>query len=184
MAGDLRSAAAARALAHPLRPRLLALLRREGPATASDLARRVGLSSGDTSYHLRQLARFGLIEEDDSQQSGRERWWRAAAPATSLDPRKLRRRDFREAMRAVQQVRLSMHAAAIDALLGASDVPGEWRESLSTSDFELALTPQELGELLDALHKVVAKRSRADAEPGGRRRVRLVIDAVPLVDDQ
>ena len=54
---------AVRALAHPLRLELLDLLRFEGPSTATLLANRVGESSGTTSYHLRQLARYGYIEE-------------------------------------------------------------------------------------------------------------------------
>ena len=66
--------AAVRALAHPLRLELLDLLRFEGPSTATLLAGRVGESSGATSYHLRQLARYGYIEEE--RRSGRERWWR------------------------------------------------------------------------------------------------------------
>src|SRR4051812_14770407 len=53
---------ALRALAHPLRNRLLGLLRLDGPATASRLARVVGESSGATSYHLRQLAAYGFVE--------------------------------------------------------------------------------------------------------------------------
>jgi hypothetical protein len=60
-----------RALAHPLRLELLDLLRFEGPATATLMARRVG----ESSYHLRQLARYGYIEETPCQ-GGRERWRR------------------------------------------------------------------------------------------------------------
>ena len=68
-----------RGLAHPLRVRLLGLLREHGPATASGLARTVGESSGVTSYHLRQLAEHGLVVEDEvPDASRRERWWRAA----------------------------------------------------------------------------------------------------------
>src|SRR4051812_20533989 len=70
---------ALRALAHPLRVRLLDTLRGEGPLTATALARRLGESSGSTSYHLRQLARHGFIEEDTSRGGGRMRWWRHAA---------------------------------------------------------------------------------------------------------
>ena len=64
-----------RALAHPLRIRMLELLREE-PATASILARRLDESTGATSYHLRELERFGFIEEDTERGTGRERWWR------------------------------------------------------------------------------------------------------------
>src|SRR5215467_3907548 len=68
------SAAQLRALAHPLRLQLLQVLQAEGPATASQLGRRLGESSGATSYHLRALHRAGMVEEAEKR-NGRERWW-------------------------------------------------------------------------------------------------------------
>jgi DNA-binding transcriptional ArsR family regulator len=67
-----------RAMAHPLRIRLIGTLVKDGPATASELARRFGESSGATSYHLRILAKYGFIVDDPERNRGRERWWRAA----------------------------------------------------------------------------------------------------------
>src|SRR5215211_4630810 len=77
---------ALRALAHPLRGRLLVALRLDGPATASMLARRYDESSGATSYHLRVLARYGFVEDDPGHDGGRERWWRAAHDFTTWSP--------------------------------------------------------------------------------------------------
>lgn len=71
------------ALAHPLRMRLVALLRSDGPATATRLAERLGESSGLTSYHLRKLAEVGLVVEDADRGTKRERWWRAGHEITS-----------------------------------------------------------------------------------------------------
>ena len=68
---------ALKALAHPLRVRILGSLRRTGPATATVLAGRLGESSGLTSYHLRVLAAHDFVVEDTEQGAGRERWWRA-----------------------------------------------------------------------------------------------------------
>src|SRR3712207_7836256 len=59
------------------RSALLGLLRSEGPSTASKLGQRLGESSGSTSYHLRQLAALGFVEEVPGQGTARERWWRA-----------------------------------------------------------------------------------------------------------
>src|SRR3954471_15102943 len=67
--------AALKALAHPLRVRLLETLSRYGAQTASNLAARLGESSGSTSYHLRQLARHGLVREVEGRGTARERWW-------------------------------------------------------------------------------------------------------------
>ncbi|MGH3491934.1 MAG: helix-turn-helix domain-containing protein, partial [Sciscionella sp.] len=82
-------AAALQSLAHPLRLRLLGLLRLFGPSTATKLAARCGESSGLISYHLRNLADAGLVVQaervdlaDVEQTGGRERWWKAARLTT------------------------------------------------------------------------------------------------------
>ncbi len=67
---------ALKALAHPLRQRILYHLAFAGPATSTSIAETFGESSGSASYHLRQLARFGFIEEDAAKGNHRERWWR------------------------------------------------------------------------------------------------------------
>jgi len=66
-----------RGLTHPIRVRLLAMLQDDGPATASQLGRRLGHSSGVTSYHLRVLADLGFVEDDTERSNGRDRWWRS-----------------------------------------------------------------------------------------------------------
>ena len=71
-----------KALGHPVRLRMLGLLRIEGPATATTLATRLGLNTGATSYHLRQLAQHGFIVEDAERGNARDRWWRAAHQST------------------------------------------------------------------------------------------------------
>lgn len=70
--------AALKALAHPLRMRILDVLGVSGSQTASTLAVKLGESTGATSYHLRALAAQELIVEDTERGSGRERWWRSA----------------------------------------------------------------------------------------------------------
>src|SRR5437764_13961612 len=72
---------ALRALAHPIRLELVGLLRRHGPLTATRAAELLGESSGSTSFHLRQLAKYGLVEEAGGGH-GRERPWRATAMFT------------------------------------------------------------------------------------------------------
>lgn len=78
------------ALAHPVRLDLLTYLMSEGPATASVCARAVGDDPSNCSYHLRALARQGLVERVDSS-DGRERPWRATITgfttvSSGLDP--------------------------------------------------------------------------------------------------
>src|SRR3954454_20623837 len=65
------------ALAHPLRSRLIDILRVGGPATASLLAERTGQAVGNISHHLHTLAACELIEEaPELARDRRERWWR------------------------------------------------------------------------------------------------------------
>lgn len=72
-----------RALAHPLWLQLLGTLRAEGPATATALADRIGVSVPLASHHLRQLANHAFIEvAPDRARDRRERWWQAAHGAT------------------------------------------------------------------------------------------------------
>src|ERR1017187_6997440 len=75
-----------RALVHPHRVQLLRILREEGPSTATQLAQRLGVSSGLASYHLRQLASSGFLEEDPGYGTARERWWRPTFHAHRIDP--------------------------------------------------------------------------------------------------
>src|SRR5699024_12617759 len=65
---------ALRALAHPLRVTIYDILSQRGPQTASTLAELTGESTGSTSYHLRALAKHGLIVEATGSGRGRERW--------------------------------------------------------------------------------------------------------------
>jgi DNA-binding MarR family transcriptional regulator len=73
-----------RGLAHTQRLRILKVLRADGPSTATKLAERLGTNSGALSYHLRQLARHGFINEEPSLGNRRERWWSAAEEAASV----------------------------------------------------------------------------------------------------
>ena len=154
-----------RAIVHPLRIRLLTLLRLDGPATATELARRTGESSGATSYHLRQLERFGYVE-DDGPQSGRERRWRATSRSTSWDAA-----DFaadsegravsdalerRQVQRAVDQ--FERWVARRDAMDPA------WMHAATVGDDALRLTPSQTKALNDELYEVL-RRFRTDPPP-------------------
>ena len=172
-----------RALSHPLRPRLLTALREHGPSTATQLADQFGLSSGDTSYHLRQLERFGLIEEDTARGSGRDRYWRATAATTEIDPGEvLGSAAGREAMRAAQQQRLAIHSMAIDEVLVHERVPAEWVSTLWTSDYRLVLSLAEVNELVTEVQQIIERYQGRKASPE-RRALRVVFDTVPHADD-
>ncbi|MFI6292702.1 ArsR/SmtB family transcription factor [Nonomuraea sp. NPDC050790] len=80
-----------KALAHPMRRRMLSHLNVHGPATSTTLGELLGAKTGTTSYHLRQLEKYGFIEEIPERSTGRERWWRKAET-----PRDIRTPNFRD----------------------------------------------------------------------------------------
>ncbi|MEE6260466.1 ArsR/SmtB family transcription factor [Plantactinospora sonchi] len=152
-----------RGLAHPLRVRMLNLLREEGPATATTLAQRLRQSTGTTSYHLRQLAQYGFVAEETGRGSGRERWWRAVHRGTVLegDVGRAAAEDTETYMRAVG----ALYAERVDRWLNEIvDVPVEWRGKSTLSDWRFRLTPDEAGELYDALHEVLGRYRRDDPD--------------------
>jgi DNA-binding transcriptional ArsR family regulator len=83
--GELHQVRAAPLEPHPVREALLELIRREGMVTATDAARELGGSTGLYSFHLRQLARHGVIEEAPRPR-GRVRPWRLAEPGAAGPP--------------------------------------------------------------------------------------------------
>jgi DNA-binding transcriptional ArsR family regulator len=173
-----------RGLAHPLRVRLLGLLREEGPATATRLAERVGQSSGATSYHLRQLASHGFVVEDTERGVGRERWWRAAHRSTILGGEidKEAPAETEAYLRAVS----AQYAERVDRFI--TEMPTltqDWRRCVTVSDWRLRLTPAEANELHDGLMTLVARFRRADdpeAEvPEGAEQVVLQAQIMPFL---
>ncbi|MFJ3879433.1 ArsR/SmtB family transcription factor [Streptomyces sp. NPDC090077] len=147
-----------RGLAHPLRMRMLAALRRDGPATASQLAERLGESSGSTSYHLRQLAAHGFVEDAPGHGKGRERWWKAAHDGTAFDESLMYDDDpeTRGAAGTFLHEIAAIHAQETNTWLGdAHNWPKEWRSSSDLSDFTLRLTPAQSHELIHRVHELV-----------------------------
>src|SRR3984957_13968473 len=80
----LDNATALRAYAHPVRMKLILALRTRGPLTATQAGRLLGESSGTCSFHLRQLAKYGLVEET-GEGTGREKPWRGTTTSTTWD---------------------------------------------------------------------------------------------------
>jgi DNA-binding transcriptional ArsR family regulator len=154
-----------RGLAHPLRVRLMELLWLDGPDTATGLAARVGESTGTTSYHLRQLAEHGFIEDDPSRGTKRERWWRYRPAGMTLaaadfidDP------DLRGPLSVYLHESLNQLYQRIARFL-AEDWGREWYEVAAASDWNLRLRPAELAALNDEVTAVVARyRETHDAE--------------------
>lgn len=142
-----------RALAHPVRLRILGLLRVQGPATASSLAERLGLNSGATSYHLRQLAQHGFIEDDPDRGSGRERWWRASHSSTRVDESAVAdTAEEHDQVEAYLQTVVTIYQEQMQRAVEEHGLlPREWQDATTFSDYHQRLTPARARALLEKL---------------------------------
>ena len=174
-----------RAVAHPLRLRLLGLLRVEGPATATLLAGRLGESSGATSYHLRELARYGFVGEVEGRGTGRERWWQALHRTTSWAAEDFADEGSEVVDELTRQI-VGLRGQYLSAWLQQQDsLPQEWDGAADLSDWGLKLTAdearamaREVGQVLDRWSATAADRE----PPPGCQRVRVHVDVLPLTD--
>ena len=174
---------ALRALAHPLRNRLLGLLRLEGSSTATLLGARVGESSGSSSYHLRQLAAYGFVEEVQGRGAGR--WWQARHRQSSWTAAGLQGQPdgqevAAEALRLIVGVQGRLLQAWSDqrSALGA-----EWEEAASVNDYALRLRPDQAQALQQELFAVLdrwAHEHPTDVPAEGSLAVSVLLDVLPL----
>jgi DNA-binding transcriptional ArsR family regulator len=177
-----------RGLAHPLRMRMLQTLRQDGPATASQLAEKLGESSGATSYHLRQLAAHGFVEDDPERGKGRERWWKASGDGTLFDSALYTDPDpaVRGAADLFLHEHATMHTQEVATWLGSMrDWSEEWRRGSDLSDFTLYLTAEQTLELNEKIHALIEGYRDVQPPTGteGAAQVRLHTHAFPRSTD-
>ncbi|WP_326763644.1 helix-turn-helix domain-containing protein [Streptomyces sp. NBC_01591] len=155
-----------RGVAHPLRVRMLTVLRTEGPATATTLARRLNQNTGATSYHLRQLAEYGFIVEASSQGSRRERWWQAAHVNTVVPDDSVLAGDDGLGIAYLQALGRVWSDAMTTAIDATTSLSPEWRDAQDFGDYVLTLTPAEAEELSAEIHRLLRRRN-SSPEPAG-----------------
>ncbi|HKV84755.1 MAG TPA: helix-turn-helix domain-containing protein [Ktedonobacterales bacterium] len=155
-----------RALAHPTRLALVGLLRQHGTLTATQAARLLGLNSGACSFHLRQLAKYGLVEEVPGP--GRQKPWRATAQVTSW-PAVVAGPEMAEAVRALSSVLVGRYAELmLDWTRRRADEPEEWQRAAWFGDMLLHITPDELYALGQEIERLVAPYEQRVFEREGR----------------
>jgi DNA-binding transcriptional ArsR family regulator len=156
------------ALAHPVRLDLLTYLMSAGPATASTCARAVGDTPSNCSYHLRTLARHGLVETVECDDR-RQRPWRATITGFSIDPNVDPDTPQARSNAALLSASLALEQGLLrDYLANRDRVSDSWREADNTSSYMLHVTPAELSELnarIDALLRPLIAAHRTQAPP-------------------
>lgn len=154
-----------KALAHPLRQRILYQLAFAGPATSTSIAQAFGESRGAASYHLRQLERFGFIEEQRERARGRERWWRLVP----LDIRGLRGQtqitpEVRARSRAFGRMKLQRDRGLVDRYLAHRHRFADWHDAAMFSSSAVHLTKKELVRFTEEYVRLLKKYIRPSAK--------------------
>jgi DNA-binding transcriptional ArsR family regulator len=168
------------AMAHPLRRRLLTLLKVDGPAMTSTLAERTGQAVGNVSHHLRVLGAAGLIEEaPELAHDRRERWWRRTANTLRWSSRDFAGDDNAEtAARAAMSIDLDNQLAALRAWDQAPQEEKErWPEGPFAVDSWMRLDDAELAELSAELTAVIRRWGDRDVPDDGRERGTVLVFA-------
>ena len=181
--GDIElDARGMRALAHPVRVRVLSELQRHGPSTATLLSPTVGATPSVTSWHLRHLAEHGLVRDAPRRGSGRERWWEATSRGFRL---RADGTESREAGRLLERVIEDVEGDVVGDW--HRDVePGlapEWLDVAGRASTRVLVTPEEAAALEGAVEALLApyvlRKEDPDSAPEGAAMVHLLRYALP-----
>jgi DNA-binding transcriptional ArsR family regulator len=167
-----------RAMAHPVRLAVLSFLQHSGPATATMLSPHVGATPSVTSWHLRHLARFGLVGDADPAEvpgDRRQRWWKALSrgmrPGPSGDP-------------ASQMLARQMYSVARDqadhwVATTWLRLESDWMRVAGVSTTNVRLTTAELEALDERINELLAPFVHRAEVPGDARPVRILRHYLP-----
>jgi len=171
-----------RALAHPVRVTLIEALAVHGSLTATQASELVGESPSNCSFHLRQLARFGLIEP--TEPAGRERPWQIAAGGISVDTEAMADAEFSAAAAAVNELWIARQAAAETGWVRRMAAEDRGWQLAAFSEFLVRwLTLEELAGLqreVDQLVRRYGERRDPAQRPPGARPIRINVSGFPV----
>ncbi|MFB7714581.1 helix-turn-helix domain-containing protein [Streptomyces sp. NPDC056105] len=180
---ELSDLSALKALAQPRRQQILQHLALHGPATSAMLARDLGLNTGATSYHLRELARYGFTEESSTQGrrvGGRERWWRAVPGDRRFPPRSRQNPETRLVMDELNHLSYAADLELFERLQRQGQDLGEWADAFPYSRGTIRLTLPELRAFFEEFIALLNRYKRPDSEtPDGARTVLTRLLAFP-----
>jgi predicted ArsR family transcriptional regulator len=171
-----------RALAHPTRIELMELVAREGELTATAAANMLGLSPANCSFHLRQLGKYGFLEEARPG-PGRVRPWRIGSVQHSWDELGVDA-EADAAASALTSVVLDRDLDRLRDWLGRQRTAApEWRNAAFMSEALLYVTPEELeaiGEGIVELVQPYVERVAPERRPEGSAPVHVLAVGFPI----
>lgn len=182
-----------RAIAHPTRERVLAELYAAGPMRAADIAEAIGIPANQASFHLRQLAKYGLIAEaPDLARDGRDRVWKPVNEhGLTLEVTELEQTPGgRAAVRVWQRQATAAIHEMVERAFASRRTEGK---HTNTSTYALRLTEAEarqlsleIMDLVDDWHRRTARPEGGPAvDPDGRETYHLlqILQPYPEVEE-
>jgi DNA-binding transcriptional ArsR family regulator len=150
---DLSDPKLLRALAHPVRLRILAYLRSRESATATEVAEQIEESVASASYHLRILAKYGFIAP--AERRGREKPWKAVQVSTALTTSELSPANKARANAMARAGRQSFFEQLERWADQTDSNPREWQNAAFGIGYGMRLTAKELTAMRKELQKVL-----------------------------
>ncbi|MGW7484630.1 ArsR/SmtB family transcription factor [Nonomuraea muscovyensis] len=162
---------ALKSFAHPLRLSLYELLDEHGPSTATRLAGLLGQNTGATSYHLRELARHGMIEEAPELGRGKEKYWRITPGGFSYGEAPPGDEETANALEALLDDLVRRRGAELARWREEeAATPEEWVRASGLGRRSLRLTAGETARMRDEVFEVLERyRAMADRRDGESR---------------
>lgn len=150
-----------RAIAHPTRNRVLHELSAAGSLRAADIAKRTGIPANQASFHLRQLAKYGLVEvAPDAGRDKRDRVWRLVDDDITLNPRQIVEQPGGEAAYSVfQRSSVAWGHHLVDLAFQVD--PDDDSPKRIVSESSLRLTKDDAEQMQRDLNEVVARYREA-----------------------
>ncbi len=161
-----------KALAHPLRVQILRVLQLRDRASVTSLATELGETTGAVSYHLRQLARHGLVEQSDAgADTTRQQWWQMAVDQLHVTGFEfLENEDTREAAGfLLREFQADRSRRLANWFATATQWPQAWQRASSDMDAQLELNPTQTRALADELAAVVDRYRQLKPGRGARK---------------
>jgi DNA-binding transcriptional ArsR family regulator len=172
-----------RALSHPVRIALIEALSLEGPLTATEVGELIGESSTTCSFHLRQLAKYGFVEEAGGGK-GRARPWRMTSIGQQISSHGDPEAEIAAGalVRLIRERQLDRYRTWLET---KAAYPREWREAAGDSEYVFYLTAEELEqlnqELLDMLRpRALERLTDPSKRPPGSMPVEMLMFSYPI----
>jgi DNA-binding transcriptional ArsR family regulator len=177
---ELTEPSVVRALAHPTRMAVLARLA-DGPATATECAEQVGESPSSCSYHLRQLAHLGFVDEVESD-DGRTRRWKLIVAGFGIPKDAQSSPEMQAATSLWGRQWVAIERTILDDFMANESAEDpDWRAAATFASPDVEITADELRDLEKRFSEMIAPYIEREVYPPGARTVHVVLTAFPRV---